>query len=145
MKKIIIVSGSVATGKTTVAKKLAKKYKAKYIDVNRLIKENKLYDSYDKKDKSYVVDIKKLNKFLISLIKKSNESLVIDSHLSHYLPKKYVDLCVVVKCELKKLKKRLEKREYGKKKIKENLEVEIFDVCLTEAKERGHKIKIINS
>lgn len=145
MKKIIIVTGSVAAGKTTVAKKLAKKYKAKYVDVNKLIKENKLYDYYDKKDKSYVVDIKKLNKFLINLIKKSKESLVIDSHLSHYLPKKYVDLCVVVKCELKKLKKRLEKRKYSNKKIKENLEVEIFDVCLTEAKERGHKLKIVYS
>lgn len=145
MKKIIIVTGSVSAGKTTIAKKLAKKYKAKYIDVNKLIKENKLYDSYDKKDKSYIVDIKKLNKFLISLIKKSKESLIIDSHLSHYLPKKYVDLCVVVKCELKKLKKRLAKRVYGKEKIKENLEVEIFDVCLTEAQERGHKIKVIYS
>lgn len=145
MKKIIIVTGSVATGKTSIAKKLSKKHKAKYIDVNKLIKDNKLYDSYDKKRKCYVVDIKKLNKFLINLIKKSKESLIIDSHLSHYLPKKYVDLCVVVKCPLKKLRKRLEKRKYSKAKIKENMEVEIFDICLNEAKENRHKIKIINT
>lgn len=145
MKKIICVTGSVASGKTTIAKKLAKKYKAKYVDVNKLIKENKLYDSYDKKDKSYVVDTKKLNKSLINLIKKSEDSLVLDSHLSHYLPKKYADLCVVVKCPLKKLRKRLEKRKYSKAKIEENIQVEIFDVCLNEAKEKGHKIKIINT
>jgi broad-specificity NMP kinase len=46
---------------------------------------------------------------------------------------------------LKKLKQRLKKRGYHKAKIEENLECEIFDVCLEEAKEAGHKVKIINT
>jgi broad-specificity NMP kinase len=46
---------------------------------------------------------------------------------------------------LKKLKKRLEKRNYSKSKIRENLDAEIFDVCLVEAKEKGHKIKVIET
>lgn len=141
---IIIISGSVGTGKTYIAKLISKKYKLKYIDVNRIIKYNKLYDSYHKKLKTYEVDIKKLNKVLIKLIKKEN-NLVIDSHLSHYLPKRYVDLCIITKCDLKTLKKRLEKRKYSKEKIRENLDAEIFDVCLTEAEEKGHRIKIIDS
>ena len=41
------------------------------------------------------------------------------------------------------LKKRLERRKYNKLKIQENLECEIFDVCLNEARELKHKIKII--
>lgn len=141
---IIIISGSVGTGKTFVAKILAKKYKLRYIDVNKLIKKNKLYESYDRKLKTYIVDVKKLNKNLIGIIKK-NKNLVIDSHLSHYLPKKYVDLCIITKCDLKVLKKRLEKRGYSKEKIRENLDAEIFDTCLMEAEERKHKIKIIDT
>ena len=40
--KTIIVTGSVGTGKTTLAKKLAKKLNYIYIDVSKLIKENNI-------------------------------------------------------------------------------------------------------
>jgi broad-specificity NMP kinase len=47
MKKII-VTGTPGTGKTTLAKKLSKKLKYAYIDVNNVIKENKLKEGYDR-------------------------------------------------------------------------------------------------
>ena len=141
---IIIVTGNPATGKTTIAKKIAKQKNLKYIDVNELIKENKLYSYYNEKDKSYVVDVKKLNKFLINLIKK-DKKVVLDSHLTHYLPVKYVDECIVTKCNLKELKKRLEKRKYSKEKIKNNLDCEIFDVCRIEALENKHKVRVVDT
>ena len=56
------------------------------------------------------------------------------------MPKKYVDLCIVTKCNLKELERRLKKRKYNKEKIKENLDAEIFDVCLNEAKESKYDI-----
>jgi len=146
--KVIIVTGSVGTGKTTLAKKLSKQLKFKYIDVNKLIKENKLSSGYDRKRKCKIVDIKKLNKSSIKTInnyKIIQKGVVIDSHFSHYLPKKYVDLCIVTKCSLKELNKRLKKRGYNKNKIKENLECEIFDICLNEAKEAKHKVIVINT
>jgi broad-specificity NMP kinase len=40
---------------------------------------------------------------------------------------------------------RLKRRGYPREKIKENLECEIFDICLNEAKERGHKTIIVNT
>jgi len=141
--KVIIVSGSVGTGKTVIAKKLAKKYKAKYININDIIKEYKLSEGYDRKRKTKIIDIKKLNKVLIKTIKDSKENLVIDGHLSHYLPKKYVDVCYITKCDLKTLKKRLQKRKYHKSKIEENIQAEIFNICHQEAKH--HKIKVINT
>ncbi|GAF74200.1 unnamed protein product, partial [marine sediment metagenome] len=66
-------------------------------------------------------------------------------HLSHYLPKKYIDLCIITKCNLKTLEKRLKKKRYNKAKIRENLDCEIFDICLNEAKEAKHKILIIDT
>ncbi len=143
--KIIIVTGTPGTGKTTVAKHLANSCKATYIDVNRIIKKHHLKEGYDKKRKTFLVDTKKLNKIFITMIKETKNSLVIDSHLSHYMPSKYVDLCIVTKTSLKKLKDRLKKRGYHKEKIHENLLCEIFDVCLTEAQERGHKVQIIKT
>lgn len=144
--KIIIVTGTPCTGKTTVAKKLAEKKHAVYVDVNEVIKKEKLKEGYDKKRKSAIIDTDKLNKILIGIIKEAKKkgiSLVIDSHLSHYLPKKWIDLCIVTKTNLKKLKQRLKKRGYHQQKIQENLECEIFDVCLTEAQEARHKIKVL--
>jgi len=138
---IIIVTGTPATGKTKVAKEIAKRLKYKYIDVNSIIKENKLAEGYDDKLKSKIVDVNNLNKILLKI--KGNA--VIDSHLSHYLPKKFVDLCIITKCDLKVLKKRLEKRGYSKEKIRENLNAEIFDVCLVEANERKHNIMVIDN
>ncbi len=68
--KVIIVTGTPGTGKTTLSKKISKLLDYKYIDVNKLIKENKLHDGYDRKKKCFVVDIIDLNKFLIGEIKR---------------------------------------------------------------------------
>jgi len=54
-------------------------------------------------------------------------------------------LCIVTKCDLKKLESRLKKRKYSQSKIRENLDAEIFDVCLNEAKENGHKIMVVDT
>lgn len=145
MKKVICVSGSVGSGKTTVAKRLARKLKARYIDVNKLIGEKKLEEGYDKERDCSIVDVKKLNEILERIINSSKESLVIDSHMSHFLSPRLVDYVVITKTGLKKLKNRLKKRKYSKKKIEENLEVEIMDVCLNEAKKLGHKVKVVET
>lgn len=140
MRKAVIVTGTPGTGKTLIAKRLSRLFKLIYVDVNGLIKKNKLFDGYDKKFKTKLIDIKRLNKFLMNLIRNSNEPLVIDSHLSHYLPRMYVKLCIVTKCDLRVLKTRLEKRKYNQRKIDENMEAEILRTCYIEALENKHKI-----
>lgn len=143
--KIIAVTGAVGTGKTTLAKKLSKFLKFKYIDVDKVIKKYKLAKWYDRKRRSWVVDEKRLAKVLTKLIKGYRNDLVIDSHFSHYISPKYVDLCIVTKCNLEELKRRLSKKKYHKAKIDENLQVEIFDIVLTEALNKKHKVKVIET
>ena len=143
--KIIIITGTPGTGKTVLAKKLANLLNFTYIDVNLIIKTNKLSLNYDKKRSTYIINTNKLNRILISLVKNTNKSLIIDSHLSHYLPSKLVDLCIVTKCDLKVLIKRLRKRKYSLNKIRENIDSEIFDICLNEAIEDNHNIMIIDT
>ena len=185
--KVIVVTGSVGTGKTTLSKKLAKKLNFLYIDVNKIIKKYNISEGYDKKRKTKIVDVGKLNKALIREInhhnstvrkksmndpnkkisiinpnkkikynkiksiknmknnKKMKNGIIIDSHLSHYLPKKYVDLCIVTKCSLKELEKRLKYKKYSVDKIRENLDAEIFCICLNESKESRHKIMVVDT
>lgn len=143
---VIIVTGTPGTGKTSLALEIAKTLNYEYIDVNDVVKKEKLVESYDKKRKTNVVDEEKLSKALVKLINAKKEAnLVIDSHMSQCIPAKYVDLCVVTKCDLKVLKKRLEKKGYDTEKVRENLDAEIFDVCWTEADEAGHKLLIVDT
>lgn len=150
--KAIIVTGTPGTGKTTLSKQLARKLSLNYLDVNLIIKKYGLSEGYDKKRKTKIIDTKKLNKAIIMEMtnykkarKIKTNGVIIDSHLSHYLPKKYVDLCIVTKCSLKVLKKRLENKGYSKNKVRENLDAEIFGICLEEAKENGHNVLIIDT
>ena len=140
----IVVTGTPGTGKTEVAKAIAKKMKLKYVDVNDVVDKHGLIEKYEKERDTNVVDEEKLVKILVEMIKE-NKDLVIDSHLAHEIPAEYVDLCVVTKCELKELKVRLGKRGYKPKKVRENMDAEIFDVCLNEARERGHKLLVIDT
>ena len=147
--KVICITGSVGSGKTTLAKKLAKKLKYEYVDVSKLIAKEKLSSGYDYNKKCKIIDVKKLNKSLVRLINNKSRSktkgIIIASHLSQYLQCKYVDFCLVTKCDLKILEKRLEKRKYSKEKIRENMDCEIFDVCLEEAKDNKHNIMLIDT
>jgi len=140
---VIIVSGTPGTGKTTFARKLAKEKNFEYIDVNKVGEDNDLSESFDKVRDTKIIDTDKLNKSLIKLIKDKN--VVIDSHLSHYLPKEYVDKCYITKCSLPTLKKRLEERGYSKKKVRENMDAEIFDTCRIEALELGHDVEVVET
>ncbi len=143
--KVIIVTGTPCTGKTTLAKKLAKRLRARYVDVNRLVAKHKLHEGYDRRRKTRIVDTKKLNRFLVRVIKGSRQDLVIDSHLSQYLPRKYVDVCIVTRCDIKTLEKRLKKRGYSKAKVQENIDAELFAVCYNDAISRGHKVKVVDT
>jgi adenylate kinase len=137
---VIIISGTPGTGKTTLAKIIAK-FGYRRIDVNRLVNQKRLYAGYDRKRGSKIVDTDRLTKELARLITSSrNKKMVVDSHLSHYLPPDYVDLCIVTKCDLKELEKR-----YNQAKVRENLDAEIFDICYNEAKEFGHKVVVVDT
>jgi len=137
------ISGTPGTGKTTISKKLAKALNFEYLDVKQLILEKHVSEGYDAKKDCEIIDIKKLQKEIENYLKeKEIVNVIIDSHLSHEL--KELDLIIITKCELKELEKRLIERNYSKEKIRENLDSEIFEVCLTDAKENYEKVIIFD-
>ena len=80
-----------STGKTCFYAKVLKKHFTIAVDVLADILQNPLLREED--------------------IKKE-KNVIIDSHMSHFLPKKYVGLCIVTKCKIPELKLRMKKRGY---------------------------------
>ena len=89
--------------------------------------------------------LKKQGKTIALPHSKEHQKIILDSHIAHLLPKSMVDLCIILTCSnLKKLQKNLEKKKYSKKKIRENLDTEIFQICLIEAQEKKHKLLVVD-
>jgi len=143
-KKLIVITGSPGVGKSTLAKILVKKLEFDRLDLHHHYQ--RISSGYNRSKQSYDIDYKKFEKLVKEKLDQAKKGLVIDSHISHLLPKKLVDLCIVLTCsDLKKLEKRLKARKYSKKKIRENLDAEIFQICLMEAKEQRHRILVYDT
>lgn len=135
---IVIVTGTPGTGKTTLAKELANQLDFKYISDKELIKKYDLEEEFDEERQSSIIDEEQ---FAVALGHEIGEDdVIVDSHLSHFIESHAVALCIVTTCELPTLKKRLEERDYSEEKVRENLDVEIFETCLFEAQELGHNV-----
>ncbi len=126
---IIAVSGTPGTGKTTVAKMLAEKIGYKYVSLNELAKKEGLYAGYDERRRCEIVDVEKISEKV-----KKMKNAVVESHYAHEV---FSDALIILSCDIKELRKRLEKRGWRKEKIDENVEAEIFKVCASEASEAG--------
>ena len=143
-KKLIVITGTPGTGKSTVAKALAPTLQLTRLNLHHYYKQ--ISDKYNTKKKCYDINFTKLKRLVQKKLIESKNGLIIDSHIAHRLPRKLVDICIVLTCfDLKKLQQRLQKRKYFQKKIRENLESEIFQVCLTQAQEQGHQILVFDT
>ena len=124
---IIILTGTPGTGKTTIARLLSKKINALLIEIKKIVEKNKTV--FPKKGREQIVDIKKLQKLVLDEIKnKPTSPVIIEGHLAAEL-KIPALLGIVLRCQPKILEKRLQKRNYSKQKIKENILAELLDYC----------------
>ena len=134
---IISISGTPGTGKSETARELAKLLGAYFVSVNSLIKKKKIRCGYDNKLKCRIIDTKSLQKAVDR--EKKQKINIIESHLAHFL---MADFIVILRTNPDVLKKRLKKRKWNGKKIKENIHAEILDEIIIETLERHGKSKI---
>lgn len=72
--KVIIVRGPLGVGKSTVSKMLAKEIHAKYISLDKILKENEL----EGKDGISVENFIRANEIIINSIKDTSKPIIID-------------------------------------------------------------------
>jgi len=139
MYRIIAISGTPGTGKTDVARILAKKLDANLIEISKLVKGRKVPSRTDKKRQTKIIDTRLLQKAITKEMKKDSTN-IIEGHLSHFLR---TDFIIILRTDPSVLKNRLKKRRWSKSKILENIQAEIIDEITAEAIKKHGKRKII--
>jgi adenylate kinase len=137
MKRVIIITGTPCVGKTTVAKALAIRLGAEYINLTDFAKSNNLTLDEDVDRCTFPVDEDKMRDMLgVTIDSLKNSNIVVDGHYASVVaPAKLVSMVFVLRRNPKELKAFMEKRGYSGTKMWENLQAEIIDVCLGEAVE----------
>lgn len=128
MKRIFVITGTPGTGKTTLTPILAKKIGAKAYSSNSIVNTYKLYSGRDEFG-SKIVKIEALLSQIKKIINSQKDgTLIFEGHLlcDIKIPNA---TAIVLREHLQTIKKRLQKRGYPTKKIKDNLVSEAIDYC----------------
>ncbi|KAI8800735.1 AAA domain-containing protein [Cladochytrium replicatum] len=129
----ILITGTPGTGKTTTAELVALATSLDHIEVGKIVKERGLHEGFDEEFQSYILDEDRVVDELEPLMQEGGK--VVDHHGCDFFPERWFDLVVVLRADNTVLYERLEKRGYTTKKISENIECEIMQVVLEEARE----------
>ena len=136
-KRVILITGTPCTGKTTTAKTLTAKLNAEYINLTDYAKIHKLILGEDKERNTLIIDEERMQQKISETINNSeNPNIIIEGHYaSAVTPTEHVAQVFVLRRNPKELKKFMEKCGYTGSKLWENLQAEILDICLGEAVE----------
>jgi adenylate kinase len=126
---IIAITGTPGTGKTEVAKVLAKRLGWQYFSLNDIAEKENLYQGYDKERMCKIVDIEKLREE-VNVLAASNKNMIIESHYAHDMP---CDVVIVLRTEPSVLRKRMLTKSFHAEKVAENMEAEMMEVIKDEA------------
>jgi len=109
-----------------------------HVNVGELIKQHKCYDGRDEDLNTNILDEDKLLDAMEIILDKAAEDdqgIVADFHCCEMFPERWFDLVLCLRTSTNVLFDRLTARGYGEKKRAENMEAEIMQVILEEARE----------
>jgi len=125
---VVAITGTPGAGKSRLAKLICKKCKCTgVVELSELAIKRKLLVGKDKFG-SGIVDIAGLEKIMKRYIATNSGLILIVGHLAPELDI-WFDMAIVVRADLKKLARRLERRKYPKEKTRENIISEAYDYC----------------
>ena len=135
MKRVILITGTPCTGKTTTAKQLAQQLNAEYINLTEYAKTYGLTQGEDKERHTTIINEKAMQKKLAETISDStNPNIIIDGHYAAAVtPQNLTTHVFVLRRNPKELKQTMQKCGFKDQKLWENLAAEILDTCLIEA------------
>jgi adenylate kinase len=149
----IVITGTPGVGKTTHAEQLAQATGFQHLSVNQIVKDEGFHEGKDEETGSWIVDEDKVRQFpdrgqftlltnfpqlldyLEALPLHTSGGYILDWHACDVFPERWIDLVVVLRCDSTILYDRLTARGYTGKKLEENMDSEIMQVLLDEARE----------
>ncbi|KAL8944409.1 MAG: hypothetical protein Q9216_000460 [Gyalolechia sp. 2 TL-2023] len=131
-KPNVIVTGTPGVGKTSLCKALLDTTDLQHLPVNRIAKEGECHEGWDEDMKSWIVDEDKLLDAIEVEI--NHGGCLIDWHACDLFPESWIDLVVVLRSHSTVLYDRLAARNYTGPKLQENMDAEIMEVLLAEAR-----------
>ncbi|GFQ02088.1 adenylate kinase isoenzyme 6 homolog [Phtheirospermum japonicum] len=129
----ILITGTPGTGKTTTSAALAEATNFRHVNIGDLVKEKNLHDGWDGDFECYVINEDLVCDELEDMMEEGGN--IVDHHGCDFFPERWFDRVVVLQTDNPVLYDRLTKRGYTGKKLSNNVECEIFQVLLEEAKE----------
>ncbi|KAL8781997.1 MAG: hypothetical protein Q9194_000009 [Teloschistes cf. exilis] len=132
-KPNIIVTGTPGVGKTTLCESLTLSTNLKHLAINGVVKERNCHHEWDEQLKSWIVDEDKLLDAIEDEVKQGG--YLIDWHACDPFPESWIDLVVVLRSDSATLYDRLKSRNYSERKLQENLDAEIMEVSINEARD----------
>ncbi|GMI21188.1 hypothetical protein TrCOL_g1897 [Triparma columacea] len=129
----ILLTGTPGTGKTSTSEELAEKLGFKHLNVSEIVKSHNCHEGRDEEFDTYILDDDKLIDTMEPMVESGG--CVVDFHTCDVFPERWFDLVLVLRANTDVLFDRLTERGYSDKKRNENMESEIMQVVVEEARE----------
>ena len=124
--RIILLSGTPGTGKTSVAHELFSQFQIKFISAGQVVLEENLYDAEDVARDTKVVDADKFNAYFAHKLENLSEDLIFECHYADMLNHPRISLGIILRCHPTVIETRLKSRGYSDQKLRENGEAELL-------------------
>ena len=142
MNQALLILGTPGVGKSKLALSLGRKLGMESIDLGPVVRSKKLYKRYDARTRSYVIDEGRVKAYLRGRLH-DNQAVIATHFIDQMIPPNTVRLAIVLRLDPIILSRRLKARGWAERKVWENTESELIDVCLEEAVRVFGKEKVV--
>jgi len=129
----ILIVGTPGVGKSTLSQVVAEETGLEWIDVSEIAKVNKCLEGYDSTYGSHILNEERLLDEIEDQMEEGGK--IVDYHGCDFFPQRWFDIVFVLRTKNTALYDRLIQRGYAGKKLEDNVQCEIFQTVLDEARE----------
>ncbi|XP_071571746.1 adenylate kinase isoenzyme 6 [Temnothorax nylanderi] len=129
----ILITGTPGVGKSMMSSMLSQRTGLEWLDVSKIAIENECLEEYDEEYQCSVLDERKLLNSMKGPMSEGGK--IVDYHSADFFPERWIDIVFVLRTDNTILYDRLKDRGYCGKKLEDNIDCEIFQIILEEARE----------